>query len=139
MGVVPPAMGVARITPKPLDRGGAAAPSGAAASPYLTIGNNCITQADSTPPTEPENVASKWVSGTSKKKATVLRLEMQDMAKTHGLYAVVTFTLTFADRPNRKEAERRFHSLHTNIIRKNFQCGLHVCERSGRGRLPMRF
>lgn len=43
--------------------------------------------------------------------------------------------LSFPVRVSRDECNRRFKSLHTNLFRKIFQCGVHVVERSDSGRL----
>lgn len=111
------------------------APPGGAPGPYLSIGNNRIEEKP--PPTlnAPKNGDKEWIPAAQKKKATVMRLEMADMAKVHGIDSVVTYMLSFPTRIERKEAERRYHSLHTNLFRKIFQCGLHVIERSNSGRL----
>ena len=110
------------------------APSGVAPDPYLTIGNNCITPEQENAPTDSENERSEWVSSTRKKKATVLRLEVNDMIQRHGVDAVVTFNLTFSEFLRRKECERRFHSFQTNVLRKIAQEGMQVFERSSKGR-----
>ena len=74
--------------------------------------------------------SENFVSSLQKKKATVLRIETEDMVKRFGLDAIVTYNLTLKEFLRRDEAERRWHSLHTNLFSKNFECGVHVVERA---------
>ena len=74
--------------------------------------------------------SANFVSGIQKKKATVLRKETEDLVRRFGIDAIVTYTLTLKDFLDRDESERRWHSLHANIFRAEFDCGIHVVERA---------
>lgn len=71
-----------------------------------------------------------FVSSLQKKKATVLRMETDDMVNRFGVDAIVTYCLTLKEFLSRDEAERRWHSLHTNLFSQEFECGVHVVERA---------
>jgi len=71
-----------------------------------------------------------FVSALQKKKATVLRMETEDMVKRFGLDAIVTYTLTTKEFLDRDQFETQWHSLHTNVMRHEFDCGSHVVDRS---------
>jgi len=109
------------------------APSGVAPDPYLTIGNNCITPEQENAPTDSENERSEWVSSTRKKKATVLRLEVNDMIQRHGVDAVVTFNLTFSEFLRRKECERRFTLSRRTFCGKSHKRGCRFSSDRARG------
>jgi len=75
------------------------------------------------------------LTGKQQKKANVLRGEIGDMAEKYSVPELLTITFTFANPyPDREEAQRRKHSFDTNVIRKNFECGVWVFERSTKGR-----
>jgi hypothetical protein len=76
--------------------------------------------------------------GPRKKQAEALTENIKWMAETFGHERVGFLTLTLGDVDaggryrnlrDRKEAQRRFHSLLTNVIAKLYQCGVIVTER----------
>ena len=80
--------------------------------------------------------------GPRKKQARALVENIEWMAKTFGQGRVGFLTLTIGDMDaggrfrnlrDRKEAQRRFHSLLTNELCKHFQCGVVVTERHANG------
>lgn len=82
--------------------------------------------------------------GPRKKQADALTENIKWMATTFGKERVGFLTLTLGDLDaggryrnlrDRKEAQRRFHSLHSNVIAKRYQCGVAVTERHRNGGL----
>jgi len=75
------------------------------------------------------------LNSCQKKKMNVIRGEVEDMQDKYGGNRLLAILLTFENPyPDRKEAERRYHSLHANVLRKEFECGVTVFERSQKGR-----
>jgi hypothetical protein len=113
------------------------APGGraAAAPPFLFV-----TTA-SKPKPEDED---RPLPGPRKKQADALTENIKWLAETFGKERIGFLTLTLGDRDaggryrnlrDRKEAQRRFHSLLTNVIAKRYQCGVIVTERHRNGGL----
>jgi hypothetical protein len=76
--------------------------------------------------------------GPRKKQADALTENIKWLAASFGKERIAFFTLTVGDMDaggryrnlrDRKEAQRRFHSLLTNVIAKRYQCGVTVIER----------
>jgi hypothetical protein len=104
---------------------GASAPP-ASALPCLSV----TTASDEASPTP--------LPGPRKKQAEALTKNIQWMSETFGKERIGFLTLTVGDKTtggkfwnlrDRKEAQRRFHSLLTNAIAKRYQCGVVVTER----------
>ena len=78
---------------------------------------------------------SRSLNSVQKKKATVLRMETDDMVAKYGEKRMLTLMMSFADPyPERKEAQRRFHSLKQRVLKRVFECYVWVFERSAKGR-----
>jgi len=68
--------------------------------------------------------------------AFVLAFEIQALAKEFGIERLGFLTLTFADQvEDIREAQRRFHSLQTGVIRGRYKRSIGVWERQRSGRL----
>ena len=75
------------------------------------------------------------LNGAQKKKMNVIRGEVEDMCDKYGTDKLLAVLLTFKNPyPAREEAERRYKSLYTNLLRGSFECGVTVFERSQKGR-----
>lgn len=75
-------------------------------------------------------------STSYKKSSTALELNVRQFIEVFGLNKVGFLTLTFADEvQDVKEAQRRFHSLRTNFLKKHFSHYIAVYERTKRGRI----
>ena len=61
---------------------------------------------------------SRCLESATKRRATVVRKEIEALTTRYGKNRVVTFTFTFPGKGNleRKECERRYHSLCTNHL-----------------------
>ena len=79
---------------------------------------------------------SRCLSSAQKRRATVVRKEIEALTTRYPKRRVVTLTLTFAGKGNlpRKECERRYHSLCTHHLSKIFERWVVVFERSKTGR-----
>lgn len=79
---------------------------------------------------------SRILNSNQKKRATVLRVELEDIVSKYPLGRLVCITLTLPGRdpPSRSECEKRYHSLYTNVLSEIFECGVTVFERSPVGR-----
>jgi len=79
---------------------------------------------------------SRILNSNQKKRATVLRVELEDIVSKYPLGRLVCVTLTVPGRtpPSRSECESRYHSFYTNVLSKLFVCGVTVFERSPVGR-----
>ena len=123
-----------------LDREGGEAERRAAppASPlpclFVTTASKAKEDSDETPP----------LPGPRKKQADALTENIKWMAKTFGKERIGFLTLTLGDFDaggryrnlrDRKEAQRRFHSLLTNVITGRYLCGVIVTERHRNGGL----
>ena len=82
--------------------------------------------------------------GPRKKQADALTENIKWMAQTFGKEHIGFFSLTLGDKDaggryrnlrDRKEAQRRFHSLLTNVIAKRYRCGITITERHRNGGL----
>jgi hypothetical protein len=80
----------------------------------------------------------KPLPGPRKKQADALTENIKWMASTFGKEGIGFLTLTLGDFEaggryrnlrDRKEAQRRFHSLMTNVVTKRYQCGVTITER----------
>ena len=76
------------------------------------------------------------LSNQAKKTADILRLSIEKMARIYGLENLGFFTLTFADHVlDPREAQRRWHSLRTNVLKKRYLDVIRVFERQKSGRI----
>jgi len=97
-----------------------------AAGPSLSNSHNCTEQV-------PE---VNKLSGSHKRMAHVLTLEIQQLAKRYGVENLGFLTLTFADHVTElKEAQKRFHSLNTHVISKRYRRAIGCWERQRSGRI----
>ena len=92
--------------------------------------------------TEEKKEENPPLPGPRKKQADARTENIEWMAATFGRARIGFLTLTLGDKDaggryhnlrDRKEAQRRFHSLFTNVIAKRYQCGVTVTERHGNG------
>lgn len=119
-------------------RGGmAGAPAGAPAVPLPCL---FVTTASK----EEEKEEQKPLPGPRKKQADTLTKNIAWLATTFGNERIGFLTLTLGDMDaggryrnlrDRKEAQRRFRSLLTNVIAKRYLCGVIVTERHRNGGL----
>jgi hypothetical protein len=117
------------------------APAGgaAAALPCLSV---------TTASKENEKEETPPLPGPRRKQAHALTENIKWMAETFGEDRIGFLTLTVGDWEaggryrnlrDRKEAQRRFHSLLSNVIARRYQCGVTITERyggEGRNRSP---
>jgi hypothetical protein len=76
------------------------------------------------------------LTGGHKRSAFVLSWEIMQLAKEFGLEKLGFLTLTFADLVlDLKEANRRFNSLNTHVIKERYRRAIKVPERQRSGRL----
>lgn len=102
-----------------------------AALPCLSS-NNSITDAQESP----ENAGLNAISTQHKKSASALAWNVEFLAEKYGLERLGFLTLTFAqDIKDPKEAQRRFNSLTTNILRLRYSDYIRVWERTAKGRI----
>ena len=80
----------------------------------------------------------KPLPGPRKKQADALTENIKWMASAFGKERIGFLTLTLGDVDaggryrnlrDRREAQRRFHSLMTNVVTKRYQCGVTITER----------
>jgi hypothetical protein len=111
------------------------APRSGVPSPSLTICNNCMEE-DHHGGENLEPSLSRILNRNQKKRATVIRIELEDIVEKYALGRLVCITLTFQGRaaPSRSECERMYHSFYNNVLSKLFVCGVTVFERSNKGR-----
>lgn len=111
------------------------APRRGVPAPSLTICNNCM---EKNPKSDDElsPTLSRILNRNQKKRATVIRVELEDIVQNYDLGRLVCVTLTFLGRspPTRSECEKMYHSYYTNVLSKLFVCGVTVFERSSVGR-----
>lgn len=82
------------------------------------------------------NVTPAALVGPRKKVALALSWNVASMCKTWGIERVGFLTLTFADHvTDSREAQRRFNSLATHILRKRYPAHIAVMERQASGRI----
>lgn len=115
--------------------GGSCGPAGAACLPCLSSNNSNETSTQNTP----ESLAVidfKRFSTQHKKSACALAWNVEFLAKKYGLERLGFLTLTFAqDIKDPKEAQRRFNSLATGVLRKRYEEYLRIYERTKKGRI----
>jgi hypothetical protein len=114
---------------------------GASAPP--TLGLPCLSSNNSTEATrtdipaevkEPSKV--NILTGGHKRSAEVLATEIKGLAKAFGLERLGFLTLTFADLVLiLKEANRRFNSLNTHVLKQRYERAIVVPERQKSGRV----
>jgi hypothetical protein len=93
----------------------------------LSISNNS---------TEGTVEAVNKLTGMHKRTAQVIFLEVKDLARKFGLQNLGFLTLTFADHVLEiREAQRRFNSLNTHVIRGRYRRAVAVVERQKSGRV----
>lgn len=105
--------------------------------------NNCIETANSGEikqlPSQYENRKADTLNEFStsyKKSTTSLEMNVKAFIEAFGLNKVGFLTLTFADDvTDPKEAQRRFHSLRTNFLKRHFPEYVCVYERTKKGRI----
>ena len=105
--------------------------------------NNCIETANSGEikqlPSQYENRKADTLNEFStsyKKSTTALEMNVKAFIEAFGLNKVGFLTLTFADDvTDPKEAQRRFHSLRTNFLKRYFSEYVCVYERTKKGRI----
>lgn len=98
--------------------------SGAADLPCLSSNNSNETPLQAAPDLTPQQ----------KKSACALAWNIQAMAEKWGLERLAFFTLTFAENiEDRTEAQRRWNSLATRVLRSRYKAGIRVVERQRRG------
>ncbi|WP_308033206.1 rolling circle replication-associated protein [Neisseria cinerea] len=105
--------------------------------------NNCIETANSGEikqlPSQYENRKADTLNEFStsyKKSTTALEMNVKAFIEAFGLNKVGFLTLTFADDvTDPKEAQRRFHSLRTNFLKRHFSEYVCVYERTKKGRI----
>jgi len=106
---------------------GAAARRAVAPSPSLSISNNS---------TEGTGDGVNRLTGMHKRTAQVIFLEVKDLARRFGLEKLGFLTLTFADHVLEiREAQRRFNSLNTHVLRGRYRRAVAVVERQKSGRV----
>ena len=105
--------------------------------------NNCIETANSGEikqlPSQYENRKADTLNEFStsyKKSTTALEMNVKAFIEVFGLNKVGFLTLTFVDDvTDPKEAQRRFHSLRTNFLKRHFPEYIAVYERTKKGRI----
>ena len=146
------AAGAARSAPEGAPALPGGPEGGAAALPCLEYNNSIIAAANDLLPHLPEIVAKfdgkrVWLNledGTTQrfgpptkaeiKKSFALVENLRHMGKLYGVERLGFLTLTFADNvTNFREAQRRFNSLATNILRQHFEAWVVVVEPQKRG------
>lgn len=86
--------------------------------------------------TTQSNVTPAALVGPRKKVALALSWNVASMCKTWGIERVGFLTLTFADHvTDAREAQRRFNSLASNVLRKRYPAHIAVLERQASGRI----
>src|SRR5665213_895798 len=78
------------------------------------------------------------LTGSHRRMAHVLSVEIQGLANEFGINQLGFLTLTFADRFGRRdlrEAQRRFNSLNTGVLRSRYSRVIGVWERSDAGHI----
>ena len=84
---------------------------------------------------EKKKEENRPLPGPRKKQADALTENVKWLAATFGKERIGFLTLTLGDKDaggrfrnlrDRKEAQRRFHSLLTNVIAKRYQCGVTI-------------
>lgn len=91
---------------------------------------------ETTQPNGAENATPAGLVGPRKKVALALSWNVASMCKKWGIDRIGFLTLTFADHVlDPKEAQRRFNSLATHVLRKRYPAHIAVLERQKSGRI----
>lgn len=94
--------------------------------------NTCITNR--------EKARARTLQPSHKKLADLLSKTVQEMGRKYGIERLGFLTLTFKDHvTDPKEAQRRQHSLRTNVLRKRYEAVVRVYERQMSGRIHYHF
>lgn len=110
-------------------QGGVAAAGASATAPPLSLSMSHNSNED-----EPPQV--NRLTGSQRRMAHVLSLEIVEMARRFGLEKLGFLTLTFSDQVTAMDdAQRRFNSLNTGILRARYSRSIGVWERQKSGRL----
>jgi hypothetical protein len=116
----------------------AAGASGGAGCPAAALPCLFVTTA----PEEKQEEEKRPLPGPRKKQADALTENIKWLAETFGKNRIAFFTLTVGDKDaggrfrnlrDRKQAQKRFHSLLTHVISKRYLCGVIVIERHRNG------
>ena len=101
------------------------------------LSSNNSTESSLTDPTgSPALIDFKRFSTQHKKSACALAWNVEFLAEKYGLERLGFLTLTFAqDIKNPKEAQRRFNSLATHVLRTRYLEYIRVWERTKKGRI----
>lgn len=91
---------------------------------------------ETTQPNDAQNPIPAGLVGPRKKVALALSWNVANLCRTHGVERVGFLTLTFADHvTDAREAQRRFNSLATHVLRKRYPAHVAVLERQKTGRI----
>jgi hypothetical protein len=116
------------------DRGGAGGSGEAAPSALPCLFSNNSIEPQEEKEAKPPVPQVNRLTGMHKRTAKVLALEIADLAKRFTLERLGFLTLTFADNVvEMREAQRRFNSLATNVLRHRYKRAIGVWERQKRG------
>lgn len=98
--------------------------------------NNSIQTATGDTPESPAVIDFQRFSTQHKKSACALAWNVEFLAEKYGLERLGFLTLTFAqDIKDPREAQRRFNSLATNVLRSRYADYVRVWERTKKGRI----
>ena len=101
-------------------------------APSLTICNNSTEQSSISDEEHSKPTFSRCLSSTVKKRATVVRKEVEYLEKHYPKGRLVMLTITLPEKGNleRSECEKRFHSLQTHHLSKVFCRAVVVFQRA---------
>lgn len=89
--------------------------------------NNC---------TENSSSVHQTLQNGHKKTADLLRKSIESLAETYGIERIGFLTLTFSEHiVEVKEAQRRWHSLRTHVLKKRYSAVVRILERQASGRI----
>ena len=117
---------------------------GATLPEYTQGGDGLADRASGTPTDAPFPCLSKnncnetlhFFGSHQRKTADLLRRSIEKMSKIHGLEKLGFLTLTFSDHvTDPKEAQRRYHSLNTGVLKKRYLDKVRAYERQKSGRI----
>ena len=93
----------------------------------------CLSSNNSTEPGEEKH---RLLSAQHRKSASALAWNVQHLAEKFGIETLGFLTLTFADHVlDGREAQRRFNSLATHVLRSRYRAHIRVIERQKSGRI----
>jgi len=126
------ASGPFTFLPGALRQGGADAGAPAPAPPLsLSMSHNSTEGM-----TEGEGGQTNKLTGSQRRMAHVLSLEIIELARRYGIEKLGFLTLTFSDQvTSMEDGQRRFNSLNTHILRGRYKRSLGVWERQKSSRL----